>query len=713
MLQLHFRQVDAAKEWTEHNYWHDRNPQPLAARLSPNAFWRDYADHLEAAAADPAASAPRPFVSANFAECADSFTGMVFALALLDLPFESPARAFALEGAGRSFVPAGPGLAFHESITSVEPAAAPAPLLLAQNYFRLDDRHRFDADGVRREKFIVGEFLANVAYGAKIAVTNPTDEPRRVSLLLQIPAGALPLANGFQTRVVDLSLEPYQTQTREYAFYFPNACQASHYPVHVESNGELLAFAPAAAYPVVDAPTTVDGESWEFISQRGTTEQLHAYLRRENLGRIDLSAIAWRMRDPEVFRATTALLRARHVYDPTLWGYALFHAPGSPGFDETALREFLEHDPFAETVGAYLESPLLTVDPVERGTYRHLEYAPLVHARAHALGSRRQIANDALFAQYARFLDLLAHKPALSDEDRLAAAYYLLLQDRFEEGAEHFARVGRDRIAEKIQYDYMKAWLALRVGDADAAGLIARAQADVPSLRWRRLFSQLADQLAQVSGAAPGITDADSREQALDALADAAPSLEMEIENGAVEFRYRKLDRVTVNYYRMDLELLFSRNPFSREFSDRFGLVAPNRAEIVRLPEGGVHRFAVPEALRKENLLVEAVADDAGLRRAKPYFADAPAIRLVERYGQLRAARAADGQPLAGAYVKVYARGRDGTVAFYKDGYTDLRGVFDYATLSAGGLDAVERFALLVLSDDAGAALLEAEPPAR
>ena len=43
----------------------------------------------------------------------------------------------------------------------------------------------------------------------------------------------------------------------------------------------------------------------------------------------------------------------------------------------------------------------------------------------------------------------------------------------------------------------------------------------------------------------------------------------------------------------------------------------------------------------------------------------------------------------------------------------DLRGWFDYATLSTNDLDHVERFAILVCSDRAGSAIFEASPPAR
>ena len=53
----------------------------------------------------------------------------------------------------------------------------------------------------------------------------------------------------------------------------------------------------------------------------------------------------------------------------------------------------------------------------------------------------------------------------------------------------------------------------------------------------------------------------------------------------------------------------------------------------------------------------------------------------------------------------------DGSVRFYKDGYTDLRGRFDYASLSTNDLDFVDRFSVLILSDDLGAVVKEALPP--
>jgi hypothetical protein len=95
------------------------------------------------------------------------------------------------------------------------------------------------------------------------------------------------------------------------------------------------------------------------------------------------------------------------------------------------------------------------------------------------------------------------------------------------------------------------------------------------------------------------------------------------------------------------------------------------------------------------------------------HYAHDLAVELLEAFGQVRVLAAASRAPLAATYVKVYARMRGGGVQFYKDGYTDLRGRFDYATLSTDDLSRVERFALLVVSDAAGATVLEAGPPPR
>ena len=89
------------------------------------------------------------------------------------------------------------------------------------------------------------------------------------------------------------------------------------------------------------------------------------------------------------------------------------------------------------------------------------------------------------------------------------------------------------------------------------------------------------------------------------------------------------------------------------------------------------------------------------------------AIQLVESYGQVRVADEVSGKPIPKVYVKAYAQLNNGQVRFYKDGYTDLRGRFDYSSLSTNDLDNVKKFSLLISSEENGATVREAKPPKR
>ena len=107
-----------------------------------------------------------------------------------------------------------------------------------------------------------------------------------------------------------------------------------------------------------------------------------------------------------------------------------------------------------------------------------------------------------------------------------------------------------------------------------------------------------------------------------------------------MQLSWQNLSAVRVNYYLMDVELLFSRNPFVQQFGDQFATIRPNATREVPLP-AGQSRLAIPLPvdLAGRNVLVEVTA--AGKSRALPYYAAAMDVRVTETYGQLRAADAA------------------------------------------------------------------------
>lgn len=691
-----YRKLDKTEEWVENNYY----KLPIEAQdgtlVKANAFWKDYAAH----------SGDGAFFSPNLAEASGNFTEMMLALAVLDLPFEAGKHASKFEGSSMSLSAGSPMVVYHREIKPAESSEKKTPILVSQNFFRLSDRYT-QVDNERVEKYVTDEFLINAVYGCHVVVTNPTSARQKVDILLQVPDGAIPARGSLYTRGAHVDLQPYSTRRMEYYFYFPSPGTFAHYPVHVAKNEKIVGYAKPVTLKVVEKPSKVDVTSWDYVSQRASDKEVLRYLRTNNPHRVDLRRIAWRMRRPSFFNSVIPLLERAYVYNHTLWSYGVHHdAPA-------VIREYLRHsDGFIAQCGAYLDSPLLVIDPMERRAYQHMEYMPLVNARAHRLGRRRSILNDRFFEQYRRLMRVLSYRAKLDHDDLMAVTYYMLLQDRIEEAFGFFSRVDPKRPATRLQHDYFSAYLDLFTEARSRARALAERHADHPVDRWRKAFRAVLSQLDEIAGSGAAVVDDKDRGQKQTRLAATAPALDFKVEARRVSLSYQNLSEVRVNYYLMDIELLFSRNPFVKQYSGHFSHIRPNKTRVVRLDPGKDSlTFDLPEEYHSANVMVEITA--AGIRKSQAYFANSLVPRIIESYGQLHVTREGSGEPIPKAYVKVYAEMRGGGVRFYRDGYTDPRGRFDYASLSTDEGDRVKKFSILVLSERDGATVQEADPPRR
>lgn len=689
-----YRKLDKTQELAENNYYHQPIENQNAALVTVNPFWTDYANY----------SGKEPFSSPRVAEASRSFTEMMFALAVLDLPFEAKEADATYEGAKMTLAAKSPLIAYHKEIKESAPDKTAPPLLVSQNFFRASDRYRFE-NGERFDKYVTEEFLTHVVYGCQVVLTDPTSSPLKLDLLMQIPRGAIPVNRGLFTRSVPVRMEPYSTTTFEYYFYFPAPGAFGHFPVHVSRNGQLVGSAPAVAMKVVDTPTKIDTTSWDYVSQNGTPEETLKFLDTDNPNRLNLERIAWRMHDKEFFAKATDLLSRRHVYNHTLWSYGIYNDVPA------AIGEFLLHsDGFLNQCGDYLACQLLTIDPIVRKSYQHLEYSPLVNARAHQLGKRRQIVNEQMARQYHALLKVLGYKQDFDNADLLSVVYYLLLQDRIDDAKRFFGNVKRTDTAMQIQHDYLQAYLDFYSEDRKLARSIAAKYSDYPVDRWRNVFREVVTQLDEIEGKAASVVDKENRDQLMAKLAATEGGFEFSVESRKITVNCQNLASATVNYYLMDVELLFSRNPFVKQEAGQFAWIRPNRTDAIKFPAGGKSTsFDLPKEFQNANVMVEIVA--TGARKALPHFANSLAVQVIENYGQVKVANLKTGAPLPKVYVKVYARMKDGATQFYKDGYTDLRGRFDYTSLNTSDLENVEKFSLLILSETDGAVIREATTP--
>lgn len=693
------RPLGATTEYAENNYYRLPLAEQGSDRVKASPFWAAYARHRSE-------TPDQPFVPTSFAASSRNFTEMVFTLAVLDLPFSGGTPRSSLEDGHLTIEASTPLIVFHREIRPSR-ETGDSEVLVGQSYFRVGEFYSED-HGIQHEKRIQGEFIRGVAYVDRVVVSNPTAEPVELVVLIQIPQGAVPLAANRATRSEWVRIQPNESKEWVELFYFPRSGRFTHYPVHVSQDGRTLAHTEPRTIVVVDRATQVDTTTWEYVSQDGTPQQLLDFLDDKNPRLLDLETIAWRLVDPRSYQAFAEplfeLLSRRKIYCDPLWAYSLLH------HDRPRIREYLRHqEELYELAGSGLESPLVTTDPIERKWYEHLEYRPLVNARAHPFGGQIRIANLDLASHYTDFCRLLSLQPELDDEDRLAATYYLLLQDRHVEALDLFASIDRERVPSKIQFDYTAAYLDLLSDRPQIAGRIAADYRDYPVPHWRDRFRAIAEYLD------PSRPARDGEPRSTAELAEREPTFDLRVGAQRVALDYRNLERAQVNYYPMDVELHFSSQPFVRSNAssselEQWAMILPTLSEPLDLPAGqSTIDFELPEQFRSSNVIVEVVA--AGKRQSRAHYANTLSVTVSRNYGQLQVVDTRDRTPLSKAYVKVYARQPSGAVRFYKDGYTDLQGRFDYVSVSTQ--EVVTDFALLVLHDGCGAAILETPSPQR
>jgi hypothetical protein len=225
---------------------------------------------------------------------------------------------------------------------------------------------------------------------------------------------------------------------------------------------------------------------------------------------------------------------------------------------------------------------------------------------------------------------------------------------------------------------------------------------------WRKRFAEVIAQLDE----AEGRTTPQPGEPSADALAATAPALELALDSKNLTVRYKNLGQCEVRYYALDVEFAFSAQPFAEQDGATAAFVQPNLREKKDLPNSpGELTFVLPEQFWQKNVRIEVRG--GGLLRAQTFFANALAVRFLESYGQVAVSEPGAQTPLAKTYVKVFAKLPNGAVKFHKDGYTDLRGRFDYASVSDDPNAGATRYAVLVLHEQRGAVIREVAPPTK
>ena len=673
---------DRSRLYREANYYR-HSGKTDEALISFNRFWLDLATW----------DGQGPFLSPHFNACGRSANEALMCLAVLDLPFKAQRPEVSVDGSTLRVKARAPMLLFYKDTRRSDKVAAESPLLVRQSFCPLDEPYR-NVDGHKVENFISGDFQPGVPYSASLIVTNPTGLERQLDVLAQIPAGAIPLAGKPATLAVTKKVAPFGVLTLTLSFYFPAAGEFPVYPLHVTQDGVLVAHSGQRPLRVTDQPAPEDRASWEVLARDGSNEDVLKRLQTENLNDTDLEEILWRLKDRGFFLKVTQVLGQRLCFSNAVWAYGFFHD------DPNAIRSYLENSRSIRDLGAWLDSPLLSIRPRVHGDWETLEFDPLINPRAHRFGEDPRLTHPTARRHYQAFLDQLAWKPALDATDQLDLTVFLLLQDRIEEALERFAKIDPEKLPARLHYDYLHAVVLFhQEKPADARAIAASHLPALPPGLWHERFQTVIDQADEITA----LATADHAKRAA-TPASVVPALDLTlVADGKLVIKHRGLDKATLRLFSVDLEVLFSKDPFLKGDGNSAGQpsILPNeQREIALAKDRSETSLELPPAFRKGNVLIAAQSGNTKLLKVL----DSKDLELrqdpLERTVQVL--DSATLKPLSKAYVKVYAETRDGRIAFHKDGYTDLRGKFDY--LSHTGVDptTIKRLALLIAHPEKG-----------
>lgn len=119
-------------------------------------------------------------------------------------------------------------------------------------------------------------------------------------------------------------------------------------------------------------------------------------------------------------------------------------------------------------------------------------------------------------------------------------------------------------------------------------------------------------------------------------------------------------------------------------------------------------KVELPKALQGKSVIIEVNSND--LQRFKTFFSAQLNVQVNEDFGELRVFNKAK-KPLSRVYVKVFYKSTDGSEKFWRDGFTDIRGRFEYANASGKNLDNVKQFAIFFDHKTLGSMIKEVNKP--
>jgi hypothetical protein len=293
------------------------------------------------------------------------------------------------------------------------------------------------------------------------------------------------------------------------------------------------------------------------------------------------------------------------------------------------------------------------------------------------LNIKNKILNEQLKERYLAFLAYCIQKYEISARDKLVWTYYLILMERQEEALKVFKTLTPEdhkacQESHALQHDYLTAYLDFIHGhekNFERARAIVEKYLAYPVISWRNLFCEMANQLAEFDGEEPvSLVEQLEKGKGKAQAAETAESLSVELEGKTLKILYQNVgDEIEIFYYKVDFEVIFSKNPFFFKNMEDYSHVIPNLKTNEKVKVDSVpNTLNVPIPVHLANTNVYIQVKGKSKSTFVHYMTSSLKIQLNENYGQIKVMDEKL-KPLSKVYVKAYSQPRAGGPAtFYK-----------------------------------------------
>ncbi|KAL0246700.1 hypothetical protein GEMRC1_007911 [Eukaryota sp. GEM-RC1] len=538
-------------------------------------------------------------------------------------------------------------------------------------------------------------FLSGTPYKMNCVFSNLSNFPQNIDILTAVPKGSVPLAIGSVIFSDKLKINPFSQRSVTFFFYFPSPGDYLTQPVILAKEGSIIATSSSESMKVIlpeeystfitdTVSSDVTSLSFSDVIQMDFPAILD-YLTSAQLSDCDLTLLTDVITNATDLATVLNLLRSRGQFIMCIWEL-IFNFPDDIDLLSLHLAELLHSSKWSKickTLGPWMESPIYSYDQLafnsgsfaKKIDYESLilkEYHPYIESRAHKKG--KEIPN-ALFSKHVKtIMENSLFYERIPDSALVQMAFVQLQLNKPDAARKLIERVENSEFFNNsIQGKYFNMVLNYRLGkdlENPADDLVNHHL-----FRWRSRFQQISNFCNNsISDYSDKNIAGEDRERARfeQHSKQTETILKLSNEQGKLFLNSSGLSAdVSIGFWVINLELLFSLNPFSvSNFNEKVFLTLPQSILSVK-PTDNL-QIPLPEQLKSS--VVGVCASAEGRSSSLLFFPSS--LNMVVNGGRI-VVKDNNGEAAGKAYIKVFAQNDFGT-DFVKDGFTNSYGVFGF-----------------------------------